>query len=153
MFNKVILHGRLTKDPEFRQTQSGTAVARFTVAINRQFANKQTGERESDFIECTAFKNTAEFISRYFSKGSLILAEGELRNNNYTDNNGVKHFTYQVLVSNVSFGSDKANQNSGQQRQQPQYGSVNQRPQNDAPVQEISGEEWDEILSDGDIPF
>lgn len=104
--NRVILFGRLTRDPDYRQTQSGTAVCRFTVACDRPFANKQTGERECDFIECQAWRNTADFISRYFQKGSAITVEGSLRNNNYTDNNGVKHYGYVVMADNVGFGGD-----------------------------------------------
>lgn len=110
--NKVILHGRLTKDPEFRQTTSGVPVCRITVAIDRQFANKQTGERETDFIDIQAWRNTAEFVSRYFMKGSLILVEGSIRNNNWTDNEGKKHFGYIVMADSVSFGGDKKNSTS-----------------------------------------
>lgn len=110
--NRVILHGRLTKDPEFRQTTSGVPVCRFTIAIDRQFANKQTGERETDFIDVQAWRNTAEFVSRYFTKGSLILVEGSIRNNNWTDNEGKKHFGYIIMADNVSFGGDKKNSTS-----------------------------------------
>lgn len=113
MLNKVILMGRLTRDPEFRQTTSGVPVCRFSIAINRQFANKQTGERETDFIDCDAWRQTAEFVSRYFNKGSMILVEGQLRNNNYTDNNGVKHYSMRVLVDNVSFCESKNNGQGG----------------------------------------
>jgi single-strand DNA-binding protein len=113
MLNKVILMGRLTRDPEFRQTTSGVPVCRFSIAINRQFANKQTGERETDFVDCVAWRNTAEFVSRYFSKGNMILVEGQLRNDNYTDNNGVKHYRMNVFVDNVSFCESKGNGGQG----------------------------------------
>ncbi len=185
MLNKVILMGRLTRDPEFRQTTSGVPVCRFSIAINRQFANKQTGERETDFIDCDAWRNTAEFVSRYFNKGSMILVEGQLRNNNYTDNNGVKHYSMRVLVDNVSFceskgqgGGDYAGgqqggygggyqqQNGGYQQQggdAPQGGYQNApapapaAPRPAAPAQDALsiGEigEFEEILSDGEVPF
>ncbi len=183
MLNKVILMGRLTRDPEFRQTTSGVPVCRFSIAINRQFANKQTGERETDFIDCDAWRNTAEFVSRYFNKGSMILVEGQLRNNNYTDNNGVKHYSMRVLVDNVSFceskgqgGGDYAGgqqggygggyqqQNGGYQQQggyAPQGGYQNapaaSAPRPAAPAQDALsiGEigEFEEILSDGEVPF
>lgn len=148
--NKVILFGRLTKDPDFRQTQSGTAVCRFTVACDRAFANKETGKREADFIECQAWKQTAEFVSRYFQKGSAITVDGSLRNNNYTDNNGVKHYGYVVMADNVGFGGSKSdNQQTGQQT--PQFGSVPAPQDNGLNLGDIG--DFDEILSDGDTPF
>jgi len=81
--NKVILMGRLTADPELRQIQNGTAVCRFTVAVNRKFVDKQTGQHEADFISCTAWSKTAEFVSRYFKKGQMIAIEGSLRTGSY----------------------------------------------------------------------
>ena len=107
--NKVILVGRLTADPELRQTQSGVASCRFTVAVDRRFADKTTGERQADFISCTAWRQTAEFVSRYFNKGKLIAIEGSLRNNNYQDRNhpDVTHYTMDVQVDNVEFVGGK----------------------------------------------
>ena len=170
MLNKVILMGRLTRDPEFRQTTSGTAVCRFTVAVDRGFTNKQTGEREADFIDCDAWRATAEFISRYFTKGSMIIVEGSLRNNNYTDNNGVKHYSMRVQADNVSFGESKraAQQGGGYAPQQGGYaqqgGFGQPTPQQfaspaaaPAPQQEALqiGDlgEFEEILSDDEVPF
>ncbi len=102
--NIVILHGRLTRDPEFRQTQSQIPVCRFTVAVDRFTKDK---EKAADFIECTAWRQTAEFISRYFTKGTAIIVEGSLHNNNYTDNNGVKHYSMNVLAERVHFAESK----------------------------------------------
>ena len=114
MINTAILMGRLTADPDSAQTQSGTAYCRFTVAVDRKFADKTTGERQADFISCVAWGKTAEFVSKYFSKGKMIIIEGSLRNNNYTDKNGVKHYSYDVVADNVSFGETKAqSQQSG----------------------------------------
>lgn len=107
--NIVILHGRLTKDPEIRQTQSGVSVCRFTVAVDKFTKDK---EKAADFIECTAWRQTAEFVSRYFSNGSAIIVEGSLHNNNYTDNNGVKHYSYNVLAERVHFAESKKQQES-----------------------------------------
>lgn len=158
--NRVILFGRICKDPIFRQTTSGVPVCRFTVACDRQFANKQTGEREADFIECTAWRNTAEFISRYFSKGSAITVEGSLRNNNYDDKNGVKHYSYVVMAEQVGFGGKKEDNPNSQQQNVPQFGAVpqyGQAPPQAGPVGEPLniGElgDFEEILSDGDTPF
>lgn len=115
MLNKVILMGRLCADPDFRQTQSGVAVCRIRVAVDRRFSNKQTGEREADFISVTCWRQQAEFVSRYFHKGSMIIVEGSLRNSDYTDQNGVKHYSMDVQADNVSFGESKraAQENGG----------------------------------------
>ena len=158
MLNRVILMGRLTRDPEHKQTQSGVSVCRFSLAINRQFANKETGERETDFVDCTAWRGTADFLARYFSKGNMILVEGELRNNNYTDNNGVKHYAMNVLVNNASFCESKnsdGHQNSAP-APAPQAAAPATQPQASAPAQSINDlelAEFEEILSDGEVPF
>ena len=92
--NRIILFGRLTKDPEYKQLSSGASVCKFTVACDRGFVNKQTNERESDFIECQAWRGAADFAARWFHKGDAITVEGSLRNNNWTDNDGKKHYSY-----------------------------------------------------------
>lgn len=149
--NKVILFGRLTKDPDFRKTQSGTAVCRFTVACDRAFANKETGKREADFIECQAWRQTAEFVSRYFSKGSAITVDGSLRNNNFEDKNGVKHYGYVVMADNVGFGGSKSD---NQQQSAPHFDTVPQSGQQSGLPNGLSVDDFEEIISDGDnIPF
>lgn len=117
MINKIILMGRLTADPELRQTQNGISVVKFTVAVNRQFADKQTGERQADFINVTAWRTTADFVAKYFHKGSMIIVEGSLRNNNYTDQNGVKHYSMIVQADSVNFGESKSAAGGGQPQQ------------------------------------
>lgn len=118
--NKVILCGRLTADPELRQTTSGISACRFTVAVDRRIANKETKEREADFVTCVAWRQTADFVSKYFSKGKLICVEGSLRNNNYQDKNhsDVTHYTMEVQVDNVEFvgGKNDGGSNSGSQQ-------------------------------------
>ena len=150
--NKTVLVGRLTADPELRQTQNGVASCRFTVAVNRKFADKSTGERQADFITCVAWRQTAEFVSRYFSKGKMIALDGELRNNNYKDraHPDVTHYCTEVLVDNVEFcgGKNEGSDNSPSQSQ----------PQQTAPTQEPAVNygtlsDFEEILSDGDVPF
>lgn len=123
MLNRIILMGRLCADPEFRQTQSNIPVCRFRIAVNRQ--KDKNGNQEADFINCTAWRSTAEFVARYFGKGSMIIIEGQLRNNDYTDNNGVKHYSMDVLAESVEFGESKNAQNAQnggatQQGQAPQ---------------------------------
>ncbi len=110
MLNRVFLHGRLTRDPELRQTTSGIAVVKFSVAVDRPYSKDK--EKECDFIECVAWRQTAEFVSRYFSKGNAIILEGQLRNNNYEDKNGTKHYSYSVLVDQVHFAESKKQQDS-----------------------------------------
>lgn len=118
MLNRAILMGRLCDDPEFRQTQSNIPVCRIRIAINRP--KQKDGTQEADFINCTAWRSTAEFISRYFSKGNMILVEGELRNDNYTDNNGTKHYGINVQIDSVSFCESK-NSDGAAQGEQGQY--------------------------------
>ncbi len=152
--NKVILTGRLTADPELRQTQSGVASCRFTVACNRKFKNEATGEYDADFISCTAWRQTAEFVSRYFNKGKMISVEGTLRNNNFQDKKypDVTHYNTDVLVENVEFCGDKGN-NSGQaQTTQPPQQQA-QPPANNDVMSYSDLSAFEEILSDGDVPF
>ena len=160
--NKVILIGRLTADPELRQTQSGVSSCKFTVAVNRKFADKNTGERQADFITCVAWRQTAEFVSRYFSKGKMIAVEGELRNNNYQDRNhpDVTHYNTEVLVDNVEFTggkNDSGGGNNSAPAQQPTYAQQPQQtapyPQNNEAMSYGSLSDFEEILSDGDVPF
>lgn len=153
--NKVIITGRLTADPELRQSQSGVASCKFTVACDRRFANKQTNEREADFITCIAFKNSAEFISKWFQKGKMIAVEGSLRTGSYKDkkHDDVTHYTTDVLVDNVEFCGDKG---SGQAEQIPAQNMVQQAQGAGVQTNQMSYgnlSDFEEILSDGDIPF
>lgn len=158
--NKVVLIGRLTADPELRQTQSGIASCRFTVAVNRKFKNEQTGEYEADFLSCTAWRQTAEFVSRYFSKGKMIALEGTLRTGSYQDRNhsDVTHYTTDVMVENVEFCGDKGGSNSGQAQAAPTQqasaqGVVNQAQAAGVQTEQFNLSDFEEILSDGDVPF
>jgi single-strand DNA-binding protein len=162
--NNVVLMGRLTADPELRQTQSGISSCRFTIAVNRKFKNKDTDQYDADFITCVAWRQTAEFVSRYFSKGSMICVSGSLRTGSYTDRNhsDVTHYTTDVYVDGVEFTGEKKNSGtSSNQQQRPQYGSVNDTAGNQY-AQELQQaatqtyadlSSFEEILSDGDVPF
>lgn len=153
--NKVILIGRLCADPEFRQTTSGTPVCRIRIAVDRPKQKDQ--EQQADFVNCTAWRNTAEFISRYFTKGKKIIVEGSLRNNDYTDNNGVKHYSMDVLIQNVEFGESKGYDGGYQQQSDPAQIQQTQAPRTAAPAAEQLNlgdlDEFEEILSDGEVPF
>lgn len=121
MINKVILMGRLCADPELRNTQSGIAVCRFRIAVNRQYS--KNSEKKADFINIVSWRQQAEFVNRYFRKGSMIIVEGRLQNADYTDNNGVKHYAMDVQADNVTFGETKSSQNATQS-------DYNSQPQN-----------------------
>lgn len=107
MLNHIVVMGRLTRDPELRRTGSGTAVASFTVAVDRDFAPKDGGERETDFIDCVAWRSTGEFVSKYFLKGSMAVVDGRLQIRNWTDKDGNKRRTAEIVANSVYFGSVK----------------------------------------------
>lgn len=119
MINRVILVGRLTKDPEYRQTPSGVSVATFTLAVNRSFTNSQ-GEREADFINVVVFRKQAENVSKYLSKGSLAGVDGRIQSRNYENNEGRRVFVTEVVADNVQFLEPKNNNQSQQQGQAPE---------------------------------
>ena len=151
--NKVILVGRLTADPELKQTQSGISSCRFTVAVNRPYKN-QKGEYESDFISCVAWRQTAEFVSRYFNKGQMIALEGNMRNSTYQDRNhqDVTHYKTDVYVDNVEFCGSK-NNNSNNTAPAPAAQAVQAAQEAGVQTEQVSLSEFEEILSDGDVPF
>lgn len=113
MLNRIILMGRLTRDPELRHTQSGTAVASFSLAVDRDFKNKQSGEKETDFIDVVAWRQTGEFVSKYFSKGRMAVVEGRLQIRDWTDKEGNKRRSAEVIADNVYFGDSKRDAESG----------------------------------------
>ena len=107
MLNKIFLQGRLVNDPELRHTQSGVAVATFRVAVDRDFKDRETGEKKADFINVVAWRGTAEFVSRYFTKGRMAVIEGRLQNREYTDRDGNRRFYTDVAADNIYFGDSK----------------------------------------------
>ena len=107
MLNHIIIMGRLTRDPELRRTGSGVAVTSFTVAVDRDFGNRESGERETDFIDCVAWRQTGEFVSKYFAKGRMAVVSGRLQIRNWTDKEGNKRRTAEVIADNVYFGDSK----------------------------------------------
>lgn len=110
--NHITIMGRLTKDPELRHTGSGIPVASFTLAVDRDFGNKQTGEKETDFIECVAWRNTGEFVTKYFAKGRMAVVSGSLQMRKWTDKDGNKRTSAEVVAENVYFGDSKPNSES-----------------------------------------
>jgi single-strand DNA-binding protein len=107
MLNHITIMGRLTRDPELRRTGTGTAVASFTLAVDRDFASRDGGERETDFIDCVAWRQTGEFVSKYFTKGRMAVVSGRLQIRNWTDKEGNKRRTAEVIADNVYFGDSR----------------------------------------------
>ena len=114
MLNQIIIMGRLTRDPELRRTGSGLAVASFSVAVERDFPNKETGEKEVDFINCVAWRQTGEFVSKWFAKGSMIVVSGRLQIRNWTDKDGNKRTSAEIVAENVYFGESKKSSDNNQ---------------------------------------
>ena len=113
MLNHIIIMGRLTSDPELRRTGSGIAVASFSVAVDRDFGKNENGEKETDFIDCVAWRQTGEFVSKYFTKGRMAVVSGRLQIRNWTDKDGNKRKTAEIVADNVYFGDSKREKSSG----------------------------------------
>ena len=107
MLNHIVIMGRLTRDPELRHTQSQTPVASFTLAVDRDFGGRDGGEKQTDFIDCVAWRQTAEFVSKYFAKGSMAVVSGRLQIRDWTDREGGKRRSAEIVVDNIYFGESK----------------------------------------------
>ena len=138
MLNKILIMGRLTRDPELRRTGSGTAVTSFSLACDRDFKS-QSGEKETDFIEVVAWKNTAEFVSKYFSKGRMAVVEGRLQIRDWTDKAGNKRTTAEVVADNVYFADSKRSESNDNQKEN--FNALSGRLIDDfVPISEEGGE-------------
>ena len=125
MLNHIVIMGRLTRDPELRYTQSQTPVTSFRVAVDRDFADRQTGERQTDFIDCVAWRGTAEFVSRYFQRGSMIIVSGRLQIREYTDKDGNRRNAAEIVADTIHFGESRRrddNNNGGNNYGGSNYG-------------------------------
>ena len=140
--NKVMLIGRLTKDPELRYTQSGSAVASFTLAVNRRFAN-QNGEREADFINCVAWQKSAEFVANYFKKGQQMALEGRLQVRTYDGNDGQRRWVTEFVADQIEFVGSKNDNGAGRQDYQ----------NNNASAGSSLGLGEEIVFDDNDLPF
>ena len=136
MLNHITIMGRLTRDPELRHTQSGTAVAGFSLAVERDFKG-DTGDRETDFIDCVAWRSTAEFVSKYLSKGRMAIVDGRLQMRDWTDRDGNKRRSAEVVADHVYFGDSKREAGTTQ-------GQITAYQPNDA---------FEELGDDEDVPF
>lgn len=140
MLNKIFIMGRLTRDPELRTTNSGTSVASFSLAVDRNYKGAD-GEKETDFIDCVAWRQTGEFAAKYFTRGRMAVVEGRLQIRPWTDKEGNNRRSAEVIVDNMYFGDSKRDGDTGGAR--PASGHVN-----------VSANDWQEVDEDeGDLPF
>lgn len=141
MLNKIIIQGRLTRDPELRHTQTGTAVASFALAVDRDFKDRNSGERATDFIDVVAWRQTGEFVSRYFTKGRLAVVEGRLQMRDWTDKDGGKRRSAEVVADNVYFGDSRRD-------------GEDARNTGASAAQEVGAGQYTEVDDDdGELPF
>ena len=154
MLNRIIIMGRLTRDPELRRTQSGTAVTSFSLAVDRDFKS-QSGEKETDFIDVVAWRSTAEFVAKYFTKGRMAVVEGRLQIRDWTDKDGGKRRSAEVVADNVYFGDSKSGgAQGGDSFAPPSYGAPAQAPSRGAPASAPGYSDFSEIgEEDGELPF
>ncbi len=150
MLNHIVLMGRLVADPELRTTPSGVSVATFRIAVDRDYKNKETGERETDFVTVVAWRTTAEFVSRYFAKGRMAVVEGRLQIRPYTDRDGNKRTATEVVSDSVYFGDSKKDGDEG-----GSYGGYGSVPSSGYPQSNYGspGQFTDLDEDDGDLPF
>ena len=172
MLNHIVIMGRLTRDPELRRTQSGVAVTSFTLAVDRDFQNRDSGERQTDFIDVVAWRQTGEFVSKYFAKGRMAVVSGRLQLRDWTDKDGNKRRSAEVVADNVYFGDSKRDgesggssyQQGGYQQNSYQQGGYQQSGYQSSGYQQnsgyqgyqspVAGSDFEELTDDdGDLPF
>ncbi len=141
MLNSIIIMGRLTADPELRSTSSGLSVTTFTVAVDRNYA-KPGEEKKTDFIPVSAWRSTADFVSKYFRKGSMIAVQGSLQTRNYEDKNGNKRVAFEVLADQVSFCGSKS-----------ESGTFNNASNNASSYNNSTADDFSSVVDDDDLPF
>ncbi|MEY8419456.1 single-stranded DNA-binding protein [Oscillospiraceae bacterium 44-5] len=166
MLNHIVIMGRLARDPELRHTQSGVAVASFRLAVDRDFKDKNTGERATDWIDVVAWRQTGEFVSRYFTKGRMAVVEGRLQMRDWTDKDGNKRTSAEVVADNVYFGDSKRDgegggsfssgyrQDGGYSQPAPRSGSYGGDALSGYGAPPADGDSFSELTTDdGPLPF
>ena len=146
--NHIVIMGRLTRDPELRHTQNGNPVASFTLAVDRRFVPKDGGERQTDFIDVVAWRSTAEFVSKYFTKGQMAAVSGSLQMRDWTDKDGNKRRSAEVVADNVYFTESKKSRDAvfGGADPKDDYGAAYSSPVESSDYTELD-------MEDGDLPF
>ena len=155
MLNKIILMGRLTRDPELRRTESGTAVCSFSIAVDRDFKSKN-GEKETDFIDIVSWRATAEFVSKYFTKGRMAVVEGRLQIRDWTDKEGGKRVAIEIVADNVYFGDSRRDGDGAGYGGYQQSAPAAPAPSSTAPMGGYGapmGDQFAELSDDGELPF
>ena len=160
MLNHIVLMGRLVRDPELRRTQSGVAVTSFRIAVDRDFQSRDGGERQADFIDIVAWRNTAEFAAKYFSKGRMVVVSGRLQMRDWTDRDNNKRTSAEVVADNIYFGDSR--RDGGDAPAQGGYAGYDAAPRQQEPSSNYPGSytapvapsDFAEISEeDGDLPF
>ena len=147
MLNHITIMGRLTRDPELRMTQSQTQVASFTLAVDRDFGGRDGSERQTDFIDCVAWRQTAEFVSKYFSKGRMAVVSGRLQSRKWETREGEKRTSWEVVADNVYFGDSRRDGDSNESRTYTRdYEAPKSSPKASSPFEDLGGD-------DGELPF
>ena len=158
MLNHIVVMGRLTRDPELRTTQSGVNVASFTVAVERDFGGRDGAERQTDFFDCAAWRQTGEFVSKYFQKGRMIVVSGRMQSRKYQDREGNNRTAWEIQADNVYFGdskrdSDNAGYSQSSYTGQSSYSRGSDSPRQSAPVPPVTPSPFEELEDDGELPF
>ena len=152
MLNHIVIMGRLTRDPELRRTQSGIAVTTITVAVDRDYQSRDSQDKQADFIDVVAWRNTAEFINKYFTKGRMIVVEGSLQSRKWTDKNGQNRISWEIQANNVYFGDSKRDNQGGSDYAAPSYGGSSYGSPASSYTAPAGGG-FAEIEEDGELPF
>jgi len=157
MLNHIVIMGRLTRDPELRRTQSGTAVTTISVAVDRDFQSRDAQEKQTDFIDCVAWRQTAEAISKFFTKGRMIAVEGSLQSRRWQDKNGQNRVSWEVQVNNFYFCDSKRDNQGGGDYAAPSYGAQPYAPSfGSSPAASYTapaGGGFSTMDDDGELPF
>ena len=158
MLNHIVIMGRLTREPELRTTQSGVNVASFSVAVDRDFGGRDGGERQTDFFDVSAWRQTGEFVSKYFHKGSMIIVSGRMQSRRFQDREGNNRTAWDIQADNVYFGESKRDSDAGSYSQSSygsqsgNYGGYNTAPPI-TPAPQVSPIPYEELEDDGELPF
>ena len=152
MLNHIIIMGRMTRDPEMKYTQSNTPVASFSLAVERDFGGRDGGEKQTDFIDCTAWRQTAEFVSKYFAKGSMAVVSGRLQIREWNDREGNKRRSAEVVADNIYFGESKRRE-GGDNRSTSNSAPKHEPPATSAPTAQPAEPTFTELADESELPF
>ena len=152
MLNHIVIMGRLTRDPELRRTQNGTPVTTITVAVDRDYQSRESQEKQVDFIDAVAWRSTAEFISKYFTKGRMIIVAGSLQSRKWVDKNGMNRISWEIQTENVYFGESKRDSQSGEYAASS-YGERSYGASSAPYSAPAGGDGFTELEEDGELPF